>query len=755
MTSSAIFGRWREALEARRLMDRLRVSDPGLQRFKNAGRTTVAVAVTVLIASILIGQKSQSAPLFGAVVGLMGLLMVNDPEPEQQKVTTALLFVPAALSATLGALLAPVTWLSDAGLILIIFLAFYLRQFGPRYVAIGMMAVIPFFFSSILGFKLAQLPWLFAASAIGVACAYLFRFVLLPDRPGRILRRSVSTFHVQLGMTLDSTIRIMEDGTGGEGADKKILREVRRLNGCATTAESQPAAPNFEGSEEESSRLRLYLFDAELSAHTLSRVVRRLADSTDDTPQVVRDSLLNALRALSTPLRDGVNPAGSESVSEALAALRHSREQSSGGRKPEAWTFRARRAEAAVRQLLEGAGEEQELQETFEDSEEEEDQEPEESESGSLVERLKPTTIQGIQAALAASLAEVTGTLLFPSRSYWAVITAFVVFARTRSVGETFARGLERTAGTLLGVVAGFFLATAASGDLYLEIALIFVCIFMAFYLFPMSYALMVFWITAMLALLYGLLGRFSGHILEVRLVDTLVGAAIGLAVSVLVLPARTSDEIKDGAADFLDSFGDYVRGCVERLAGGTRSKRPLDEMRELDGKLRDINQSATTVKRESTMFGRSATELDHLMTALMAMNHYARRLAAPSVSRVLLDGRQRSLLNEIGERIATNVDALCTAITNGKEPDVRGAGGLFERLEEVFGERAASGEGDPTGSSIPDERPGYPMITASEPGQEDALRALYYLRRINRAVMDLSTKMGGKKEEQALPPER
>ena len=731
---------WRSKIPGpRRLLDRLLVSDPGLQRFKMAGRSTVTVAVTVLIASVLIGQRSQTAPLFGAVVGLMGSLMVNDPEPVQQKITTALLVVPAALSATLGALLAPITWLSDAGLIIIIFFAFYLRRFGPRYMAMGMMAVIPFFFSAVLKFKLGQLPWLYAATAIGVASAYLFRFVLLPDRLERTLRRSVRAFHVQLGMTIDSIIRTMEERTEDEHADKRLRREMKWLNGCATTAESQLSAPDFDGSEEHSDRLRLYLFDAELSAHTLSRVARRLAGPEDETPADVRDALLHALRTLRTPLRNGDDPSGSENVPEALAALERGRERSSDGR-VEIWTFRVRRAEAAIRRLLEGVGKDQELQETSEESEEQE--ESEEDESGSLVERLRPTTIQGLQAALAASLAEVAGTLLFPNRSYWAVITAFVVFARARSVGETFARGLERTAGTLLGVVAGFLLAIAVSGDLRIEVAIIFVCIFMAFYLFPVSYALMVFWITAMLALLYGLLGRFSGHILEVRLIDTLVGAAIGLAVSMLVLPARTTDEIKDGAAGFLDSFEDYVRGCIERLTGGTPSKRPLDAVRELDGKLQAIDQSATTVKRESTMFGRSARELDHLMTALMALDLYARRLAAPSVSRELLDGdsRQSNLLKEIGERIAANLDALREAITEGKAPDVNGVGDRFEQVESALGARS-------TESGVPDERPAHSTVAASEPDREDALRALYYLRCIDRAVMDLSTELGGREE--------
>ena len=46
---------------------------------------------------------------------------------------------------------------------------------------------------------------------------------------------------------------------------------------------------------------------------------------------------------------------------------------------------------------------------------------------------LLPTTKQAIQVAIAASLAIVVGELVSPSRWYWAVIAAFVIFAGTNT----------------------------------------------------------------------------------------------------------------------------------------------------------------------------------------------------------------------------------------------------------------------------------------------------------------------------------
>jgi uncharacterized membrane protein YccC len=259
----------------------------------------------------------------------------------------------------------------------------------------------------------------------------------------------------------------------------------------------------------------------------------------------------------------------------------------------------------------------------------------------------------------------------------------------------------------------------------------------MAFYLFAVSYALMVFWITTMLAVMYSLLGQLSGQVLAVRLVDTLVGAAIGIAVSVLVLPARTSDKIKDGAADYLGSFRDYVRDCVDRLAGDAPPVRPLDAVRELDGKLQDVNQTAETLKRGATMFGRSSVELDRLTTSLMALDHYAWHLALlPS-----LEGEPepvRDLLREIAGRIADNLDVLREMLSDGPGDRMpRSLDDLMERLESTAGAelaRIVSAEESPVA---------HPSVLAN-PDHATLVRALFYLRRVNRTVLDLAESYPG-----------
>ena len=103
--------------------------------------------------------------------------------------------------------------------------------------------------------------------------------------------------------------------------------------------------------------------------------------------------------------------------------------------------------------------------------------------------------------------------------------------------------------------------------ELVLQVAVVLVCMFLGFYLLPVSYALMTFFVTTMSGVLYGLLGRFSVGFLEIRLVETVVGAAAGAVAALIVLPIRTwgvvADRVFCGGARTSAPYA--VRQCASR----------------------------------------------------------------------------------------------------------------------------------------------------------------------------------------------
>ena len=68
-----------------------------------------------------------------------------------------------------------------------------------------------------------------------------------------------------------------------------------------------------------------------------------------------------------------------------------------------------------------------------------------------------------IQVTLACGLTLGLGLALSPTRWYWAVVTAYIVFNNTRTRADTAVRALSRSAGTLGGVLAGTLIATTTN----------------------------------------------------------------------------------------------------------------------------------------------------------------------------------------------------------------------------------------------------------------------------------------------------
>ena len=77
-------------------------SDPGLLRLRMAARTTAALAVALLILFLLTRATHQSltVALLGMLITMVAGRAVNEPDPQRQKLTMALLPLPAALAIT-------------------------------------------------------------------------------------------------------------------------------------------------------------------------------------------------------------------------------------------------------------------------------------------------------------------------------------------------------------------------------------------------------------------------------------------------------------------------------------------------------------------------------------------------------------------------------------------------------------------------------------------------------------------------------
>ncbi|UQA54834.1 FUSC family protein [Polyangium aurulentum] len=681
-------------LDSAYLRDALVSSDPDLARLRQAGRATLAaMAATAVLDRIAhaIGQPT-SVGLVGIAMAMMGSVVVNDPAPRDQRITTALVPVTASLSLVAGALVSSIPWLQAAVLFGIVFVAVLVRRFGPRGTALGMILFMSYFFSIFFHATLAQVPILIAGVFIASALAYLVRFRLLREQPQESVRRHVDALRRTIAMALFRLAPVARDGRITERrlhAMRRVLGDLNELS-LAIEEQCERIGPSSLLPGATASELRARVFELELALEGLASAVQHLAPLEAMAPPVraaVADALLAARAAVRTGDANTEERAAKalEAMSvhacavhaaHPLARLRGQLEDLLGAAR---WTFhpspRAQRAEAPPPpapplprpEPLRGPGAPPRPREW-------------------------PLRLP-VQATLAVVLALIAGRAASGPRAYWAVIAAFTVFTRATTLEATIVRAWHRVIGTIAGVIVGLFVAHAVQGHLYVELALVFACMFSAWYTLQISLAWMVASMTTLVAVLYSLLGRFSPELLYLRVVETFIGAGIGACVGTFVFPAHTRDTVRTLMADALCMLGDYIDQSIVQRA----SSRPglLDAARGLDRKLREVRGEVRGIAGGLPL--RPSRDIARIYQAFSAVFFYARPLvAAEWLSSAETDeGR----LCATGRRLAANARAIAGELEGQSTGDVAPAGPYIETVRRALtpAEAERRGAGSPS----------------------------------------------------------
>ena len=244
-------------------------SDPGLLRLRMATRTTAALSCSLLILFLATRATGQplTVALLGVVITMVASRSVNEPDPRPQRLTMALLPLPAAVSITAAALLSPRKVAGDVVFVVIVFGAVYVRRFGPRGRALGMVAFMAYFFTLYLGARVSELPWLIGAVAVGTVSTYVMSAYVLPDRPESVLRATIRALRARMAIVVDTTAEAVRTGHLDERRRRRMRARTIRLNETALLVQSQiedearPATLSGIRSEQ----LAPWLFDAELA----------------------------------------------------------------------------------------------------------------------------------------------------------------------------------------------------------------------------------------------------------------------------------------------------------------------------------------------------------------------------------------------------------------------------------------------------------------------------------------------------------
>jgi uncharacterized membrane protein YccC len=592
-------------------------ADPGRLRLRSAAGTTLALvlAMVALFAFTHVADQPITVAMLGTIVAMQSSAAVKDRLQHSRVVTTLLLFFPAVGAVSLAAVLSQFGKVADVGFIAVLFGAVWVRRFGPRGNAMGMVAFISYFFALFLRASPGQIPVLTMAIVVGLSCSLLVRTLIFPDRPRVEVRRLVRALRT-------ASSSVLEVMTNRGDHDLAGLR--RRLDRLGDTAlmiddwlDRYDAAQSLSVTSED---LAVRVFDAQIAMEQLAALVWSLGPAKP-WPSGLEDAIASVGICLQNrPSEDDLKMARKHGAAAADRA-----DLSSPEGIATVVAYRVIQAHLAIHHIttkaVGAAGTADPDPETPSD----------EAPAG-----LNPSTKAAIQVAVATSAATLLGEFISPDRWYWAVLTAFLVFTGVSTRGEILTRAGHRIVGTIAGVVAGVLLATLIGQNPPLQMVLLVICVFCAFYLVKVAYAWLTFFVTVLLAMLYGLLGDFSIHVLELRIAETAAGGLVGIASAYFIFSTGTRATLVEKLNDYLDRMVELIDAGIDSVVAPGGETDLVAETRRLDNALQSVITAGKPLQMGPAV--RSRRGVQRLLRGLQVSNRSAHALARAGVNAARAD---------------------------------------------------------------------------------------------------------------------
>lgn len=277
-----------------------------------------------------------------------------------------------------------------------------------------------------------------------------------------------------------------------------------------------------------------------------------------------------------------------------------------------------------------------------------------------------------VRVGIAALLAGAVGTAVGLSHAYWAIAAAVLVLSQGADQRATVQRGLERTAGTFLGlVVVALLLGLGLTGVPL--VAVLAAILFVAQLLVPRNYVLAAAFITcsAMLMATAGRPAADTALLLQARGLDTALGCAVAIVVFTAVANRSLSGWLPQALSDTLYAA---AAACEQLTPATVTSWSGLTARRDLQ---RAVIRLSEAYENGVNGFARQRTESERAWPVVVAAERLAYRVLAESWR-----------LEEAAAR---------TPVRHGPEPAAPPAGGL-----RVLGDAARQGRSPGRVEAVP-----------------------------------------------------
>jgi uncharacterized membrane protein YgaE (UPF0421/DUF939 family) len=641
------------------------------------------------------------AMLIGALIGMFSSMMVMDKTVRGQLVSILVLPAPLIGMLSLGLFIGGYRIAALVTLPVIAAIGTYLRRFGPRGFIVGILLFVGdfvgFFMHGVL--TLGDLWWVTAEVGVGVAVAIAVRFALFYPREARALQRTQHSYAARARKVAALALELLETPRHTARDARHYARDARRLhhqlirlNEAALMIDAQLADPGAAADGSSAQLLHQRLFDAELALSTIARFAQAMAGFRLPAPQHFEARL--ALRDL---IR-GDNQTARTHAARLTALLREAGPVPSGDDRA---LMVAHRFAGSVIDLADALTEWEAVGATREG--EAAFQPPVQLLGGGqlpgsaivsgaaslepgtrLADRIRLPSYNraAIQLCVAVGVATAFGDLLSGRRFYWAVVAAFVTLMGTNNTREQVRKAFFRIVGTAVGIVVGSLLVTGVGHHPYWSIVVILAALFFGFYLNQISYAVTVLGLTVTASQLYEQLGEFSNSLLVLRLEETALGAAVAMAVVMLVLPLRTRRVLQIALRGLVRPVGRLAGHASDHLQGEDHDSATTlrSDARAVDAAYQALVATAQLVRR--TPSGSPDEDVSQALQLGSAARYYSRDLVADTERAGLPDAGTRLDIELATAALRRSLDAIAVALTGSKDGTYTRSAALFDQAE-------------------------------------------------------------------------
>jgi uncharacterized membrane protein YccC len=242
-----------------------------------------------------------------------------------------------------------------------------------------------------------------------------------------------------------------------------------------------------------------------------------------------------------------------------------------------------------------------------------------------------------VRMAVCLAIGDIIGRAIVMQRTYWIPMTIAIVLKPDFT--STFARGVLRIGGTMVGLVFATLLFHAIHTGVTTDIALMAAFTLLLRWTGPANYGIFVFAVSGLVVLLIAVTGVTPADVIAARALNTLAGGMLALT-AYAVWPTWEKTQTRAALAEMLESYREYTRAVLGAWQGASRA--PINSVR-LQGRRARSNAQASVERMvgEPGITGRQTVALNTILVhshsfvhAVMAMESHlyrARREPTPA----------------------------------------------------------------------------------------------------------------------------